>query len=244
MVERAQDKRMKVEVVRDGIRQLVDVTDETSAEFLARAGTDAQLWTDDFVGRFEVANAVNGERIDDSWGLMIGWFSNAIEAGRTAGYAYAKLEAAPEPPTKTPREVGADLGRALAWIRDLRLGLIQGVNAGAEEAEGPVAPEYLLSDDARMNVGRLVGEAIGLASTCWIGGTGDAVFDEETASRLAEEVIDRLGLDEDEPLQLRTAHPALVETLRELGDSYGPMGVALAAALLSDPDAVARRLER
>ncbi|WP_160051270.1 hypothetical protein [Nocardiopsis sp. FR26] len=41
---------------------------------------------------------------------------------------------------------------------------------------------------------------------------------------------------------LPDTEPALVDALNALGDTYGPLGVALAAAHLSDPKVVARRL--
>lgn len=39
-----------------------------------------------------------------------------------------------------------------------------------------------------------------------------------------------------------TSH-LLITMLRALGDEYGPLGVALAAAQLSDPDAVVQHLQ-
>ena len=47
---------------------------ETDGQFLGRIGTNASLWAEEFVKRF------GGDE-----GLMIGWFANAIEAGREAG---------------------------------------------------------------------------------------------------------------------------------------------------------------
>lgn len=42
------------------------------------ATTDASVWTDEFMTEF-------GDRKDDiDWGLMVGWFANAIETGRNA----------------------------------------------------------------------------------------------------------------------------------------------------------------
>jgi hypothetical protein len=54
-------------------------------------GTDAQKWTDAFVERFDgipVAAHPNGPRNLDQ-GTLLGWFANAIEAGRRAGRAEA-----------------------------------------------------------------------------------------------------------------------------------------------------------
>lgn len=60
---------------------------ETDGEFLARVGADGQKWANEFLGRC-------GDRIteDTSPGsdfnhITMGWFANAIEAGRTAGYS-------------------------------------------------------------------------------------------------------------------------------------------------------------
>lgn len=52
----------------------------TDGELLAKMGTDAYLWTQEFM-------RLHGDSLPDE-GNMIGWFANAIEAGR----------AAPEPP--------------------------------------------------------------------------------------------------------------------------------------------------
>lgn len=51
---------------------------ETSSEFLKRAGTDGTLWAKEFMKLFEDKK----DKIDES--LMIGWFCNAIEAGKSA----------------------------------------------------------------------------------------------------------------------------------------------------------------
>lgn len=48
--------------------------DESPAAFLARLGTDGQVWAREFVARH------GGDE-----GLMLSWFANAIEAGRSAG---------------------------------------------------------------------------------------------------------------------------------------------------------------
>ncbi|HEC65417.1 MAG TPA: hypothetical protein ENI23_08990 [bacterium] len=49
---------------------------ETSGEFLQRLGTDGLLWAKEFMKLFEDRK----DKIDES--LMIGWFCNAIEAGK------------------------------------------------------------------------------------------------------------------------------------------------------------------
>lgn len=43
--------------------------------------TDAQVWAQGFVN---LINSSDPPTIDE--GLMLGWFANAIEAGRTAGF--------------------------------------------------------------------------------------------------------------------------------------------------------------
>lgn len=45
-------------------------------------------------------------------------------------------------------------------------------------------------------------------------------------------------------MTLEETSPALVEALRRLGDDYGPFGVALAAAQLTDMDFLLRELTR
>ena len=52
--------------------------DETSTKFLKRAGTDGTLWAKEFMKLF----GDEKDKIDE--GLMIGWFCNAIEAGKSA----------------------------------------------------------------------------------------------------------------------------------------------------------------
>lgn len=51
----------------------------TDAELLTYMGTDAQKWSEKFL---EVIDPMS---IDIDEALMIGWFANAIEAGRAAG---------------------------------------------------------------------------------------------------------------------------------------------------------------
>lgn len=65
---------------------------ETSTEMVARIGTDGALWAAEFArvahehgAQFPACLPAPGE-------LIHGWFANAIEAGRSAGYAEAKRE--------------------------------------------------------------------------------------------------------------------------------------------------------
>ena len=44
---------------------------------LAKMGTDAARWANEYEARFP-------DRTPD-WGTLVGWFANAIEAGRSAG---------------------------------------------------------------------------------------------------------------------------------------------------------------
>jgi len=57
----------------------------TDGELLAEMGTDAQKWAQEFIRRF--GGRERCAFIDE--GLMIGWFANAIEAGRDAGMGAA-----------------------------------------------------------------------------------------------------------------------------------------------------------
>jgi hypothetical protein len=49
---------------------------------------DAQVWAQEFLERFGWALRDEPARVIDE-GLMIGWFANAIECGKTVGYAKA-----------------------------------------------------------------------------------------------------------------------------------------------------------
>ena len=55
----------------------------TGADLLREMGTDAAKWTEAFCEKFPDTS---------DWGLMVGWFANAIEAGRIG----AALETAAE----------------------------------------------------------------------------------------------------------------------------------------------------
>ena len=52
--------------------------EETSAKFLQRVGSDGQKWAQEFMKLF----GNKKDKIDES--LMLGWFCNAIEAGKLA----------------------------------------------------------------------------------------------------------------------------------------------------------------
>jgi hypothetical protein len=69
------------------------VVADNGAEFVAQMGTDAEKWAAAFVrtlGRqgIHMGLAAPGKPLDPAPGeLVFGWFANAIEAGRSAGYA-------------------------------------------------------------------------------------------------------------------------------------------------------------
>lgn len=58
-----------------------------STNFLEEAGTDAVKWAKEWL---RIYDQLPEEKIDEAW--MIGWFANAIEAGRSAGYQEARKE--------------------------------------------------------------------------------------------------------------------------------------------------------
>lgn len=70
---------------------------ESDGDVLARLGTDHVAWTDRFMGMACYNNPLgralrqfpHGDR-DELWSIMLGWFANAIEAGRSAGYEAAR----------------------------------------------------------------------------------------------------------------------------------------------------------
>jgi hypothetical protein len=43
--------------------------------------TDARVWADEFCNLFSIIMK-DGELVEDSRGVMLGWFANAIETGR------------------------------------------------------------------------------------------------------------------------------------------------------------------
>lgn len=53
----------------------------TVDEKLLRSTTDAAVWTNEFIKVVP----------DADWGLMVGWFANAIETGRDAGLRAAAV---------------------------------------------------------------------------------------------------------------------------------------------------------
>lgn len=77
------DKNPIVDTLKDLVREhgavkIQNALDETTAgAFLEYCGTDAAKWAEQFCGMFEC---------EADEGTMIGWFANAIEAGRAAGF--------------------------------------------------------------------------------------------------------------------------------------------------------------
>lgn len=57
----------------------------SSGEMLAYMGTDARRWAQAFGERFTVSSRAADATAHDLIGVMVGWFANAIEAGRDAG---------------------------------------------------------------------------------------------------------------------------------------------------------------
>ena len=60
----------------------IELTDDeggrmSDIDLLAKMGTDASKWLDEYMDRF-------GDEAPDE-GTLLGWFANAIEAGRNAG---------------------------------------------------------------------------------------------------------------------------------------------------------------
>ena len=64
--------------------------------------TDAMRWATAFSGLFSVSLSNGLPAGDDTQGLMLGWFANAIEAGRTAGLRQAQSAAAAKPAGEWP----------------------------------------------------------------------------------------------------------------------------------------------
>lgn len=98
--------RLQLNVVRPDEFPLSDRGKESSADMLARIGTDAQLWARAFL-----AMDFDPDSIDE--GLLIGWFANAIEAGRIA-------QAASHP---TPEPLDAQLVLALLYEHEINCGV-------------------------------------------------------------------------------------------------------------------------
>lgn len=60
------------------------VTDQSDGDLLGQMGTDAAKWAAEFMRIARAGDIIDG-RSDDTEEWMIGWFANAIEAGRAAG---------------------------------------------------------------------------------------------------------------------------------------------------------------
>lgn len=63
------------------LRPVESIYEESSGDFLARIGTDAHKWAKEYQKRY------GGDE-----GNLIGWFANAIEAGRTEAEAATRAE--------------------------------------------------------------------------------------------------------------------------------------------------------
>lgn len=64
-------------------------TDETDGAMLARLGTDGEKWAQEWLRLNPLGLLAANE---DDLDAMRAWFANAIEAGRSAGYAEGKRE--------------------------------------------------------------------------------------------------------------------------------------------------------
>lgn len=71
----------------------MDLNEQITREL--HSTTDAQVWAKRFASLFIVLNRedslskITGDELE---GLMIGWFANAIEVGRSAGLRADKIE--------------------------------------------------------------------------------------------------------------------------------------------------------
>ena len=73
-----------------------DARPMTDGEILEVMGTDAAKWTDEFL-------RINPDlNIPDAWGVMVGWFANAIESGRSAGWKAHEQKIREEPRPSYP----------------------------------------------------------------------------------------------------------------------------------------------
>lgn len=128
---------------------------ESDGELLARLGTDGLAWAREFAQRSEPhAAGVCPLHDDEAGGLLHCWFANAIEAGRSAGYA----ERAEKPdtitwPHESTVETPAVTGRA--WPTPTQDEIDRAWSEpGDEERIGRLAAEENLSA-ARMQLDRL-----------------------------------------------------------------------------------------
>lgn len=93
----------------------------SAPDMLAAVGTDAVKWTDAFLQTFPAGC--------DDWATIVGWFANAIEAGRQAGLSAKPLPADEPPAPAAPIPATAFAPRADA----LRFGTVAAGMSGEGE---------------------------------------------------------------------------------------------------------------
>jgi len=114
----------------------------TPGEMLAECGVDGMKWTDAFMQMACFDNPLgrslrafpHGER-DTLGGTMLGWFANAIEAGRNAGMAHVSLI-----------DEMSDEGRAFAWRKkpvEIQAVCFRAIVDGVPTFNHPDLPDWL-----------------------------------------------------------------------------------------------------
>lgn len=114
----------------------------TPGEMLAAVGTDGMKWTDAFMQTACFNNPLgrslrafpHGER-DTLAGTMLGWFANAIEAGRAAGMAHVPMI-----------DENSDEGRAFAWRKkpvEIQAVCFRGIDDGMPSFNHATLPDWL-----------------------------------------------------------------------------------------------------
>lgn len=119
-----------------------DYTAMTPGEMLAECGVDGMKWTDAFMQMACFDNPLgrslrafpHGER-DTLGGTMLGWFANAIEAGRAAGLAHVPMI-----------DENSDEGRAFAWRKkpvEIQAVCFRGIDDGMPSFNHATLPDWL-----------------------------------------------------------------------------------------------------
>lgn len=62
-----------------------NVTKMNPSQMLAYVGIDGMKWAEAFQQMRQMVNERDGDESADDLGIMVGWFANAIEAGRAEG---------------------------------------------------------------------------------------------------------------------------------------------------------------
>lgn len=103
--------------------------EETAGEMLERLGTDGMKWAQEFCEQFAGFNiqpqAPEWHKYAVTEGVMVGWFANAIEAGRIAGQREGSLEMAKiVAPSKYVDGKGRPISAAGHYFAEILTGLI------------------------------------------------------------------------------------------------------------------------